>query len=129
MKVISIKPVFSYIVKNEILQTLGQFAFETGGILGSCEGEVIDCFCFDKGIMNTGNSYNPNVKYLNEILEEWNDNNIKFIGIIHSHMRRKTLSLADLYFAEKLMKSNLIEELIMSLFIIERHEIICYKIC
>ena len=78
--------------------------------------------------MNTVNCYMPDNKYLNEILYKWKNDNIKFVGIIHSHIGRETLSLADLFYAENVMISNSMDELFMALFILERNKLVCYKL-
>lgn len=79
---------------------------ETGGILGSTDGEVIDYFIPDLP-SDTGLhycSYKPNVRYFNAKIAEWQERSIQFMGIYHTHFANvKTLSSADRTYIEQIM--------------------------
>lgn len=94
-------------VYQEIKNTIGSFRAEQGGILGSSDGQLIDHFYWDKEA-NTGlTTYSPNVELINHtILPNWNQNQIKLIGFVHSHPKGFTkLSGGDLIYAKKLMEA------------------------
>ena len=74
---------------NNILRTVGSNIPETGGILlGNPKNYIVQKFVFDKNGNTTSSGYDPDVDFLNEVLEnEWNENNLDFLGFIHSHPR------------------------------------------
>lgn len=77
---------------------------ETGGILGSVNG-IITHFAFDSGLLskNVG-CYYPDTRMLNDILREWNRQNINFCGIIHSHLdNQMSLSSGDMEYIKEIM--------------------------
>lgn len=60
---------------------------ETGGIIGSSDGEIIDSLIFDFGLSNgNGGVYIPNVNFINQNIIEWAESGIKFYGIFHTHI-------------------------------------------
>jgi len=73
----------------EIVRTVGSRRAESGGILlGSREDYVVQKFVFDPhGSMSAG-AYDPDVNFLNKIVKkEWKENELAFLGFIHSHPR------------------------------------------
>lgn len=72
-------------VYAQIKETIGKRIPESGGILGSSDGVHIDHFHFDSTAVISSVSYTMDHKALNEVIHEWNDNDIRLIGIIHSH--------------------------------------------
>ena len=58
---------------------------ETGGVIGGKNG-VITVFEFDIFDGNGfSNSYRPNVKFLNKVIQKWITDGISFMGVFHSH--------------------------------------------
>ena len=99
-----------------ILSTIAALPPETGGILGSKDGNVVTDFIFDKGKENTSEFYIPDVMQLNKGIISWRQEGIRFIGMIHSHLRgRNKLSTSDIEYANKIMKSMNMERLYMML--------------
>lgn len=72
-------------VYNEICNTIGAIKPEQGGILGSSDGIIIDNYYYDFNAERTSFSYSMNVSVLNEVIHQWNDNDIRLMGVIHSH--------------------------------------------
>lgn len=59
---------------------------ETGGILGTSNGEVINHVVFDMGISSAnGGVYIPDIHFLNQTISEWNKTGIQFRGMFHTH--------------------------------------------
>lgn len=79
---------------------------EIGGILGGKTG-VITHFVLDRGLKtNRTDFYIPNTVYLNEVLAQWQDGNIEFYGIFHTHPHgSKTLSCADKAYIDKIVRT------------------------
>lgn len=91
-------------VINQIQKTIGTYPIETGGIIGGSD-TCITHFCFDDH--NSENSYVPNVSFLNEAIKKWANENVEFLGIIHSHPSFSTgPSLEDLKYAVNLKRKN-----------------------
>lgn len=90
---------------EEIIQTIGSFPAETGGILmGKEEDMVVQRFIFDNGAATTSSSYTFNINYLNPIVKKmFQEEGLKVIGFIHSHpyeyLRPSTLDLDYFQFA------------------------------
>lgn len=100
-------------VYKEILNTIGEIDSESGGILG---GKGLHCqkFYFDSTSTNSSNTYKPNILKTNEMIKQWYDSDIEFIGIIHSHPKNiKQLSYSDKQYAYRLMKLNSFSHFIM----------------
>lgn len=92
----------------QILNTVGNFPAETGGAMGGNDGgREITHFHFDKKSNNSGVTYSPDHKTLNNLFQEqWNPAGIRLHGFIHSHpglMNRP--SLGDEIYAEKILKA------------------------
>ena len=77
-------------VYENIRNTIGRRKPEQGGILGSSDGKHIDHYYFDASAKRTEGSYTMNIKELNKVIHEWNDDDIRLIGVIHSHPRGVT---------------------------------------
>ncbi len=87
----------SYDVYKTLLELTPAVPPESGGILGGKNGEVLK-IAFDKSkkIYNRA-IYNPNIDYLNEIIMYWENQEIEFLGIFHTHMQcNTTLSNDDI---------------------------------
>lgn len=78
--------VISSKVMEQISNTIARCEPETGGLLGSTDGgKTVDVFYFDNTATTSGVTYSPNVEALNNVIKEWNENNIIMVGVIHSH--------------------------------------------
>lgn len=97
----------SYTYK-QLLNALSNKKTEQGGIIGCSKENVIDNFYFDKSPVNSSiSSYTPNAKVLTEIINvKWAKKNIRFIGMIHSHLINKELSEEDIEFARDVLNSS-----------------------
>lgn len=99
-------------VYTEIMNTIGNYAPETGGALGEKNG-VICRYFFDEKAIGNKNSYSPTTDSINEVIDEWEKDEIRFAGIIHSHPgTMKRLSYADVYYAQCLLKQNETESIL-----------------
>lgn len=106
---------------------------EQGGMLGSSTGMKIDIFVPDiNPFKRTGNIYKPNVEVLNLHLEKWDNTNILFCGMIHSHLTNTPkLSLADEHYIRKILGALQINRMLwfpIVLYMKEGIEIVPYKI-
>ncbi len=117
-------------VYNKIILSQRDTPPETGGILGGINGTVTAAE-LDKGMQTReGCCYSPNVKAINETIKSWQQDNILFMGIFHTHFFGvKTLSLADKSYIEKIMKNmpSFIEGLYFPLIVMPQKEMIVYK--
>ena len=97
-----------------IVSAMASLPPEVGGILGTKTEGIITAFSFDKGRDNSTEFYIPDVTILNQVIRSWKQNDIKFAGMIHSHLRgRKQLSASDVEYAKKIMRSMSIDKLYM----------------
>lgn len=98
---------FSKSVLNQIKETIGKMLPEQGGFLGisNCD-DVVDYFVHDINAKVGYSEYNPNVEFINKVInEEWANKNIDFCGFIHSHPSPSNmLSRADIEYALRIMK-------------------------
>jgi len=74
---------------DEIIRTVGALPAESGGILlGNREDFVVQKFVFDSSGSTGPVSYDPDVKFLNQVVKkEYEENNLALLGFIHSHPR------------------------------------------
>ena len=77
--------------------SLPQVPPESGGILGTSEGEIVDCIIYDEGIVSDNCCiYVPNVCFLNQKIVKWCEKGIRFLGVFHTHaLQWPSLSNAD----------------------------------
>ena len=76
---------------------------ESGGILGLEKG-IISHVAFDLGKSNIKCSYEPNVDRLNEVIVEWQKENIQFIGLFHTHFfGTESLSKEDKHYIKEIL--------------------------
>ncbi len=79
---------------------------ETGGIIGGSDGIITEAY-FDKGnsLLTTPSIYVPNIKVLNQVITNWDKEDIEFCGIFHSHYSRdRALSPGDKKYIKKIMR-------------------------
>ncbi len=97
------------IEKNIYDKIISKFRFakiESGGILGETNG-VITAFYFDSMAKSGRGEYIPNVEKLNRTIETWAQEDIRFVGMIHSHPNAQSfLSEHDKRYAETIFYSN-----------------------
>lgn len=68
---------------------------EKGGIIGVKNGVVCSC-CFDNNLSQTNSAvYIPDVDFLNAKIREWEEKEITFGGIFHSHPKNQPELSAD----------------------------------
>ncbi len=91
-------------VYNILLKSYSNTFDESGGILGGQNG-IIKYFEFDEGIGSKSiGKYYPNVNKLNCQIDLWQENNIAFYGIIHSHFQSDpSLSDGDKVYIRQIM--------------------------
>ena len=93
-------------IHQEIIETIGNSPIESGGIIG-IKNNIICKFYFDKHSNHKNDKYIPNVESLNNVILDWYELNIEFIGIVHSHPNSCNIpSLDDLTYAKKLKQHN-----------------------
>lgn len=122
------------ILKNtlELLnKCIKDIRFECGGILGSSQNRIIDNVILD----NAGNqngmrcSYAPNVDFLNDCILRWQQENICFWGVFHTHFAGvKTLSEADKKYIKVIMNAmpEEIEYLYFPIFVLPDRKLVGY---
>ena len=106
---------------------------ETGGILGSNDGNIITNVIVDRNMEASIKRciYSPNVDFLNECIATWAEENIVFMGIFHTHfMGVETLSDADKKYIHEIMEAmpKEIESLFFPVFVLPNRILACYKV-
>lgn len=96
-------------IEKEILQAIiskmPNVPPEAGGIIGGRE-ECIRIWEYDEGKQKCGCIYEPNVEYLNAVIEEWNAKGYSFMGIFHVHFGgAANLSAGDIEYIKKIMRA------------------------
>ena len=89
-------------IYNNLMTNYPSFPPEVGCIIGSQNG-IIMTFIFDKGIKVSANTYTPNTEFLNDTISQWQENEIDFAGLIHSHYKDINLSNSDIESINKIM--------------------------
>lgn len=112
---------------EEIVNTVPYSPFETGGFLGGKSDTVLKVV-YDCKKSNFA-SYQPNNNLLNSSLSEWQQNEIDFLGIFHTHYPSCTsLSACDEEYIKEIMQ-NLKGEISVLYFpiVIAKKEMCVYK--
>ena len=90
-------------ILHQLLKVVPNVPPETGGIIGGRKG-IISHFWLDFG--NIYDMYIPNIERINQIISDWQETNIKFYGIFHSHFPgNENLSFGDKRYIIKIMKA------------------------
>lgn len=112
---------------NEIINIFEFSPYESGGFLGGCDDTVIKVIYDNEDFRFA--EYKPNNKLLNDILKEWYENDIEFLGIFHTHYPKCTsLSRNDEKFINKFMQEVCDENDIMYFpIVIAKSEMCVYK--
>lgn len=115
---------------DEIFTKVGELPPEIGGILGGIKDDVM-VVEFDKcEIRQRRCSYTPNVNYLNTVIDFWEKEKIKFLGIFHSHyFGVKSLSEGDQKYIYTIMRNmpDDIPKLYFPIVVMPDKEIVVYK--
>lgn len=90
------------VLYKEIIEALNQMPPETGGILGR-KDDKLTCFYYDERGSRSEKRYTPDVDTLNEQIGMWQENDIAFAGIVHSHWTNEQLSAQDLRYARQVV--------------------------
>ncbi len=105
---------------------------ETGGIIGSSHGEIIDSVVMDNSGFSEGKvcSYSPNVDFLNNYIAEWQNDGLSFKGLFHTHFASvETLSCADKHYISAIMNAmpRTIKYLYFPIFVLPDRRIVGYR--
>jgi len=123
-------------IDKDIIQSMFIMAknsiFECGGILGSNKFNFITHFCQDTSGYYNRNLYIPSSIELGSVIKVWYDENISFIGIVHSHPEDFfQLSYADIHYASLVLeKFHWLEFIYMPIILISPQEskLLVYKV-
>lgn len=89
-------------VYQEIISNCSS-TIESGGIIG-LSSDIITHYQFDIPTDLSQYYYQPNTDNLNSVIQEWQQNNIQFAGIFHSHPTGITsLSVNDKEYIKEIM--------------------------
>ena len=113
---------------EEIRKSLGSRDYETGGLCGSNNKDVIDTFFYDEGRVESTTEYYPYVELWQKQLAAWGTTKITFRGIIHSHVSNERLSDRDINMAREILKINSLQSILMPIYLINRQAIIWYEV-
>ena len=113
---------------NSIINSLGSTDIESGGLIGSSDGSAIDAFFYDAGIDCSAKEYNPDIESLQDQLLRWDEENIRFCGIIHSHADDRYLSNKDVSMARRILENNPLDSILMPVFLLKDKSIIWYEV-
>lgn len=93
-------------VLRQILAAIGTDAPEQGGVIGMSKCGVISHFYHDISAAKTSVTYSPDIAGIRPVLAQWDLEDIRFCGMIHSHpgtMGRP--SQGDVIYAERILKA------------------------
>ena len=92
---------------KDILLHYSPASFEQGGILG-IKGGIVCVYEHDDSAQSRERAvYSPNVSFLNQCIEKWDESGIEFCGIVHSHpVGQDTLSSGDMDYIKALYSAN-----------------------
>lgn len=115
-------------IYNRLLLENADVPYETGGILGGRNGVVTTHFSDNGANIIKPCSYTPNVKVLNEVIYDWQHEDICFMGIYHTHFGSESLSLGDKSYIDEIVKAmpTEIEKLYFPIIVRPIHKIIVY---
>lgn len=91
----------------QIVNTLGKFSPECGGVLGAGDDGIITEFFFDETGKSTPTGYTPDVAAINDMLiNDWMPRGILMSGIVHSHSNRNTVpSCGDIGYGIRILQA------------------------
>ena len=118
------------ILYENIQNIVNPFPPECGGILGR-KGNIITDFVYDEGMKSEKMcNYVPNVKFFNETIQRWQNEDITFAGIFHTHyFGIRTLSYGDRCYIKEIMKNmpDEVNELYFPIIVMPQKEMVAYK--
>lgn len=120
-----------YVISSDVLELISSHLIcpEKGGILGADDSNTVVAFCFDKNGVTERSTYFPNVEYLNQVIRDWYEKGIYFIGFAHSHPKTSIhLSAPDLYYANMIKELCNLNEVLMLLYIPQTHRFYQYVV-
>ena len=103
-------------IHDEIMSILGKKKPELGGMLGfTMDQDTIDTYVFDNGARVNSVEYNPNIEYLQTIIDnEWDKKHVFLGGFVHSHPGDfNKLSFDDVEYAQRIMSAFDLDYLFM----------------
>lgn len=119
-------------VLSEINAAISDIPPETGGILGSTDGDIIDRLVMDHPaeIPAKRCAYAPNTDFLNQCIGQWQESRIAFRGIFHTHFGSvRTLSCSDVKYINAIMAAmpDSIHFLYFPVFVLPDRVLVCYQ--
>lgn len=119
-------------VSRKVIEKISRFLdstqYESGGLIGSSNGEMIDVFYYDKGRRSDTNEYIPDVNKLQRELSNWDEAHIIFQGLIHSHTISDRLSPRDIHMAREILCLNKLSAILMPVYLLNEHKIFWYEV-
>lgn len=119
-------------VSRETIEKISRFLdstqYESGGLIGSSNGEMIDVFYYDKGKRSNTYEYIPDVNKLQRQLLNWDEAHIIFQGIIHSHSISDRLSPRDIQMAREILNMNKLSKLYMPIYLLNARKFFWYEV-
>lgn len=115
----------------ELIQALPEELPEVGGIIGGNNNEITEYWIDAVSVNGCMCKYSPNIKQINEKIEQWNDNKISFLGMFHTHyFGVRTLSKGDIEYMREIMRTmpSCIEILYFPIVVFPEKEMIIYAI-
>jgi len=88
---------------RKILDTIGTIQPEQGGVLGMDKSGVITHFFHDQSARKTVTTYSPNTQVVQQVINSWEEEDIRFCGFIHSHPSYPYPSSGDCDYAERIL--------------------------
>lgn len=115
-------------VEKELMAKLN--VEEQGAIIGMNTKNIVTTFFYDEkgSAASVCNCYVPDVRILNNAIDAWTKDNIRFCGIAHSHPSNfPMLSTGDVEYARKVCCSNSMRRIIMPI-VIPNEKVIWYAV-
>lgn len=115
-------------IYNAIINYMVYQNVESGGILGGQNG-IITHFYPDRKAMPISHAYVPHIESLSQVISEWLQVGIDFIGFIHSHTKNGMLSKDDIAYCQAFFKANPTETTVISaLYVQATNQIRLYQV-
>lgn len=114
------------VLYDQICEKLSLKVPETGGILGSQDGEI-KAFFYDVKGSHSEKCYIPDVRSLNRQIVKWSEEGIDFAGIVHSHWEHAELSAQDLRYARQVART-FGKEIFMGVFVYNTRQLYIYNV-
>ena len=92
-------------IYNAIINYMAYQNVESGGIFGGQNG-IITHFYPDRKAIPISHAYAPHIESLNQVISEWLQAGIYFLGFIHSHTKNGMLSEDDIAYCQAFFESN-----------------------